>query len=166
MKHTKVTRKFLLLLASIGLPLAVSAQSDGFTIQVFEGQNSKPSAEYSIGETRKILFGADDFTFNFYEAPQRSFMFDNVRCVKFAEGLPTGIGGVSAADDAVGIRYTGSSLRVNGVGGKARLTVYDITGQPVISTTVHDGDEVSTESLAAGIYIVKVKDTTLKFSKI
>lgn len=163
MKNKK-SRRFLLLLALYGLPMFSSAQSDeAKTIQVFKGEDSTPSYEYALDDTRKIFFGADDFTFTFYSSSNATFRLDEVRCIKFGDGLPSLI--ESAEDSRSGTQLSISSGMIKAeCQAPSVLTIYDITGRPVMKKVVEDSAKISTEQLAPGIYLANINDKTIKFN--
>ena len=164
MKNKK-TGFLSLVLAMTGFSLSSTAQSnDVKTIQVFQGENSMPSYEYALDDTKSIFFGTDEFTFTFYSSSDTSFKFDEVRSIKFGNGVPSSVQAVETNDDDIMLSYSGGILTVGGCDNQSVLTVYDITGRTVLSRKVNGSAEISLSSLAAGIYIANINNTTIKFS--
>lgn len=164
MKNKK-SRRLFLLFSFIGISLTSSAQSDeAKTIQVFQGENSLPSFEYALDDTRKIFFGADDFTFTFYSSSDATFKLDDVRCIKFGDGIPSSINNAETTGDEISLSFNGRALVVDNCNEPSVLTIYDITGRPVMSTKVSSSTEISLDNLASGIYMANIKNTTIKFS--
>ena len=158
-------RRLFFLLTLAAVPLFSSAQSDeAKTIQVFQGECSTPSFEYALDDTRKIFFGADDFTFTFYSSSDATFKLDEVRCIKFGNGIPSSVETAQQSEGNTELSFNGSSLLVSGCTETSVLTVYDITGRPVLSTKVNGSAEISLSSLASGIYLANINNKTIKFS--
>ena len=161
---TKVRRKFFLLLSVCGLSSFSSAQNDqATTIQIYTGQDSKPSYEYKLDDTRKIFFGTNDFTIQFYNVSNQTFKLDDVRCIRFDVGDQSSIESTQADNEGLSLTYNGSALVVDGCQQPSELRVYDITGYPVLRAKVHQRAEVSTSQLAAGIYIATINHQSIKF---
>ena len=158
-------RRLSFLLALAGLPLISSAQIDeAKTIQVYQGESSNPSYEYLLDDTRKIFFGADDFTFTFYSSNDASFKLEDVRCIKFGDGVPSSIESVINANEGIQLTYSDNALLVRGCKETSVLTVVDITGRTVLVTKVNGDAQISLAALASGIYLANISNKTIKFS--
>ncbi len=87
--------------------------------------------------------------------------------VSFAQAEPTGIGSLIAEDkDEPAVMVASSSLRIMGVAGSEELMIYDAAGRTVMRYAITSRDEtVSINALSAGLYILKVGKTSVKFLK-
>ena len=163
---TKVRRKLFLLLTVAGISTFSSAQNDRVPcIQIFTGEDSKPSHEYALDDMRKIFFGADDFTIQFHQVSNEHFNLDAVRCIRFDLGDPSSIESAQNDPEKAVLAYNGQALVVNGCKRPADLRVYDLTGRLLLTAKVQHEAEVSTAQLEAGIYLAALNHQTLKFIK-
>ena len=161
---TKVRSKLFLLLTVTGLSSFSSAQNDRVpTLQIFTGENSKPSYEYKLDDTRKIFLGADDFTIQFYNVSNQTFKFGDVRCIRFDTGDPSSIESAQLDREGGSLSFNGRALVVRGCEQPSELRVFDLTGRKVLGIRVQEDAEVSTGQLEAGIYIATVNNHSIKF---
>ncbi len=80
---------------------------------------------------------------------------------EFVYGSTEGVGDIIAGDDrSLDIVATASTLKVGGIGG--RLEVFDRAGACVFAREVVAGETV-THNLAAGFYIARIGETSVKF---
>lgn len=154
------------MLASVIVPMSVSAQDDDTKLVIYSHDGSAP-VEISIYDIRKVTFQDDTFTMVYEDgiAADQQFAYDDVRCVKFS-GETTGIGSVQSDQlgDDITISRGASSIIVGGVTERAQLRLFDISGRPVLSQTLTSDTTISTEALPAGVYILRVNNKTFKFS--
>lgn len=164
MKHLKL-KNLIMAAATIIIPLQASAD-DGVSIKVVMLDGSSPN-EYALDDVSRIVFGEDGFTMNFLNNEHAAYYaYDDVGKIMF-DLLPTGIDNAAVNNkDVIAVRYDGNMLKITGCKESANVTVYEITGRPVISRNISGDTTVSTDNLLAGVYILKVNNITFKFSKL
>ena len=165
MKHSRIKKGVLAIITSVVIPFSAFAD-DEVTFKVI-GTNGNIN-EYNLEEVRRLTFQEETFTLMFNSSQgDEIFRYDGVRCMQFGS-VSTGQDNIRI-DDAVGeftIRYDGTVLNISGCSDKVQLTVYDISGRPVISQNINGDAAVSTEALNSGVYILKINNKTFKFSKL
>ena len=97
--------------------------------------------------------------FRFGEKYTSAYPYVEVRSIKVATNIPTGVETVATGDEVVTINYDGVSLTASR--DDATIEVYTTAGTLVASGR----GTVATDALADGVYIVRCDNATLKFAK-
>lgn len=163
MNLVKMRKTVLALAASVMLPFSANAD-DVVTFRV-TGQDGVVK-EFALDNIRRLAFGEETFTMIFNNAAaSEEFRYEDVLNMQFGINDVTGIQEVASEND-INIRYDGMMLMIDGCTAGSRLTVYDISGRPVISQSVQESAQISTDQLTAGVYILRINNKTFKFSKL
>lgn len=91
-----------------------------------------------------------------------TWLMDNVRSIKF-QNLITGIDAIAGEGSRLTLRHSNRQLTAEGLNGTANAAVYTVNGQQVMSLTGWNGQAVSTEQLAKGVYVLRVGNESIKF---
>lgn len=91
-----------------------------------------------------------------------SWLMDNVQSIKF-KNLLTGIGAIRTESAQLTLRHSNRQLTAEGLNGTANAAVYTVNGQQVMSLSGWNGQAVSTEQLAKGVYVLRVGNQSIKF---
>lgn len=91
-----------------------------------------------------------------------TWLIDNVQSIKF-QNLITGIGAIRTESSQLTLRHSNHQLTAEGLDGTANAAVYTVNGQQVMSLNVWNGQAVSTEQLAKGVYVLRVGNQSIKF---
>ena len=165
MKHSRIKKGILAMITSVVIPFSAFAD-DGVTFKVIGTEGNVK--EYSLEEIQRLTFQEETFTVMFNSnLGDEIFRYDDVQSIQFGP-VSTGLENIRI-DDAAGkfaISYDGTILSISGCSDKAQLTVYDISGRPIISQNINGNAAISTESLNSGVYILKINNKTFKFSKL
>jgi hypothetical protein len=73
-----------------------------------------------------------------------------------------GVGINNVSPDAVSVSMSNGILHVAGAPAGTNVTVLNVSGQPVFTSTIQSADEQYNVSLASGVYLVKVGNKTWK----
>lgn len=156
-----------LVLALIAI-VATNATAQEESKLVIYNHDGEAPVEIVIDDIHKITFQDEHFTMVYIDnfKPSEQYLYDDVRAIKFS-GLITGIGSVENEDgvSAISISREGDNINVSGITKPAHLTLYDISGRPVMNNTITSDTQISTETLTSGVYILRVNNKTFKFSK-
>ena len=166
MKQLQIKGKIFGLLASLLFSMSAMAQEE-VKLVIHNHYGDEP-VEISVYDVRKITFQDSYFTMVYEDGikPDEQFVYDDVRKITF-KNLITGIDDVAADEtlNGINIKRNGSVISVEGIEGKAQLMIFDLAGRPVFKTTVCNSEEINTEILSPGVYILKVNNKTYKFNK-
>ena len=164
MKNLKTKKLLLALLASVVIP--VSAQTtgdDGVEIVIHGLDGSK--TECLLNDVQKLTFQDDYFTLLTKDGQSRFFNYDETGRIVFT-GIETGIEQITPEGvSTINISYDGRNINITGCKAPEQLSIYDVSGRPMIRTTVQGDTNISTESLSNGVYILKLNNRTFKFSR-
>lgn len=151
--------KKLLLSILLCAPLFASAADKVWCMVTNDGKN------VAMNQISYLL--AADQTEGFSIVCNNGQVFFKVSQVSFAQAEPTGIQSIAAEDkDEPSIMVASSSLRIMGVAESSELMIYDAAGRTVMRRALTSRDEtVSIGALTAGLYILKVGKTSVKFLK-
>lgn len=165
MKHFKIKKKILAALATLIIPLSVSAD-DGIKIVVY-GSADGDVTEVGIDDVRNITFQDETLTMLLFGDESKVFNYSDISKICF-ESIATEIESVTPGDieDGTTIIYDGNVLRIIGCAQPSQLRIFDITGKTVISEQIKGDTMINVEGLSAGVYVLKVNNKTFKFSKI
>lgn len=151
---------FLLALAFGAGGTAAEAQE---SLVVYNAAGAEAQS-FALTDIVKITLGDDDVTVVTSGSKASTFKYDDVRSIKFSN-LTTGI---------TPAQITGSDLKLylrNGMIGAenavkpAKAMIFDLSGRAVMTRDGWDGTPFSVASLAKGVYILKVNNNTLKFTR-
>lgn len=126
--------------------------------------DASTAAEFNLANVKTLKFTDESmqvFSANM-ESPATFALTDKL-VIKFGEA--TGVATLTAGSstDAKPV-YKDGMLTMEG-NGRANAALYSTTGQCVRRIANWDGRPVSTEGLAAGVYIFKVNNQSIKFVK-
>lgn len=161
MISTKMILSLILLCAStVGLS---ASPADGDNIYVFTKQSTAP-AIYSLDDLDKITFSENGINFWNTKWPTE-YAYDNFRLITFkASDNPNSIESVVVGDVGVIIYYDNLQEMVCVKSEKilSGITVFDVQGRPIAAADyVAREYEVPMSSVPRGIYIVKVKGSSI-----
>lgn len=162
MKKLKKTA-FLLLLTLAGGGTAFAQES----LVVYSNTSDTPLHTVALTDIAKITFENETFVIHDVEKKTSPFAYSNVKSIKFAN-LSTGIG-LPQTDNADGLNlyfrggYVGAEGWTDGATGEA--VIFDISGRVVVADRKWNGQPISVEGLAKGVYIFKVNNKAIKFTR-
>lgn len=114
----------------------------------------------------KLSFEGDDIVIYTSEGQTGSFALTDVMSIKF-DDLTSGIGNAETGKEGFTLYcrdgFIGADCWPDGA--EAFAAVYDISGREVVSLGKWTGQPVSVANLSRGIYIFKVNDSTIKFTR-
>ena len=166
MKHLKIKKKVLLMLSSVFFSLCAFAD-DNVTLQIFDKTGGDPM-EIPVNSVRKLTFQDAAFVVEFNDISIKNLLlyYDDVSSMKFSD-TPTGIDTVNPDGNNAGqIIYNGSTIQFVGFADNVTAMLYDIAGRPVMKFSIVGDAYLNAESLAPGIYVVRVNNKSLKFNKL
>lgn len=161
----KKSKTFILaFLAIAGSRVTAGAQ---VKLVITPWDSGSPASEVRLGDVSKITFADDDFTVSLFEGTASTFAFRNVKTIRF-EDVASGIDAPGTDGQADGtLYYRDGFLRARSVDGSrmADAAVYDLSGRMVMAEPHWDGTPISTAGLQKGVYVFKVNNRTIKFTK-
>ena len=158
-------RKPILTLAAATM-MALGAQAQDVLTFKVAGTGGTDS-EFVVDDISRIAFTSDSFTITFNTAAaDETFAYDDVLKMYFGTRDMSAIQNVAADADGINITYDGTMLVIDGCPARTDITVYDISGRPMMRSVADGRTEVNTAQLTAGVYIVKINSKTFKFSRL
>ena len=154
----------LALAASVMLPFSASAD-DVVTFRITGSDGTVK--EYALDDINRLAFQEESFTMIFNNgAGDELFRYEDVLKMNFGSMEHTAIQNVADEEGGITISYSGDMLSIDGCTAGTRMMVYDISGRPVMGSTVSGSAQISTQQLSAGVYILRINNKTFKFSKL
>lgn len=155
-------KKFYLLSLAIltALPGILSAQ-----VKLQVNTKAGETKTFVLDDIRKLGFSGNQFTV--VTSSSSPFDIDAVLSIKFS-GLTSGIDTAPTADTSgkLSITRSGQSLTVNGwQGGQATARIYSAGGQMLSANRNWSGQPISIAMLPKGVYILKINNQTIKFTR-
>lgn len=154
---------FLLYLTFVGGGSALAQES----LVIYSNKGDTTPHTVALDGIAKITFDEESLVIHEKEDRTSSFAFTDVRSIKFAN-LSTGIG-MTDTDATDGMRlyyrdgHVGAENRPAGAVGTA--VICDISGRAVLTVRRWDGRPVSVTGLDKGVYIFKVNNKAIKFTR-
>ena len=124
------------------------------------------ATEYALKDVRTLTFGFDNFIVTDWSANTNSFLFDNVRSIKFKD-VTTSIENVTTPEAKLRIACNDNLVCVYGwpQDQVARMSIYNTSGQQVVFLPQWSGASIDMSASPAGIYLIKINNKTYKFLK-
>lgn len=137
------------------------AQADHLTVFAPDGTEAATVALADIG---KITFdAADNLCIDLTEGEPVRLALDGVGSIKFGEGGTTAISPATQA--AATICKRGSIITIGQLPRAAAVSVVSAGGHTVLTRPAFQGGEINVQSLAPGMYIIRVGKQSFKFVK-
>ena len=151
MKKIRTFIATLLLLAGS----STAALADNYQYLIVNGSDTEST--FTVSNIQKITFDATDMVFHLSDGSQQRLALAGLQKMFFSN-TPTGIAAVSQSRS--NFQIVGGQLRAAVAAGE-RITIYNVKGVPVFSSTDADASFDLT-TLVKGVYIVKMGDETQK----
>lgn len=155
-----MTKKLLLLCAVVMMCVGrIAAQNEWHVVA--DNQYYVP-----VSEVAYMLFTDDSEEFAIVKTDGE--MMVGVSEVKFSQSVPESVEGVDAERLAVTLfpNPVTSELRLQGLRENAQARVLSLDGALLIEATLTpNNDRIDVSALAAGVYLLQVNETTVKFLK-
>ena len=162
----RINKTTLLLFIAMALGRGVTAAQTMLVVNASTGDGPQ---EISLDDIRKITFAGDDMTVGLASVTQSGvFRIPDVKSIKFKDDMLASIDAAKSDDDAtLRLMYGSGVLTVAGFvpGSTVSATVFDVSGRSMISASRWDGTPISVADLPAGVYIFKVINKTIIFTK-
>lgn len=137
-----------------------SASADEAKMNVV-AQNGTSQA-FTMNGLRKVVLGNDGFTVISRGGEEKAFQYADVRKIDFVLSGELGLSEVTVSKLAVYL--DARNLYVGGWSdGAADVALYNMGGQMCRSVQGWDGEPIDVAGLPAGVYILKLKQSTIKF---
>ncbi len=163
MKHFyySVVMPTVWIICMIVFPLKARAQY--LTLKTIGGQEYN----YNLSDKPRMDFSTDGISISATGQVQRTESYGNVTRIDFHEGLVSAIHTVRTDDVNLSVNTDGNSLIVAGwtAGQPTELQVYSLEGKRVKRIAGWDGQAVAVNDLSSGVYIITIRNTSLKFIK-
>lgn len=161
LKRERMEKRKLLLAMSLAVFTGCFAQ-DEITINLSSGKKS-----YKIDDVKTLTFDGASLKVNKQNSESDTYSFSDI--VKISFDTSTGVDNMKIAGGKLTVSVAPGSgvIRVGGYDDKERydVVVYSLSGEKVIGIDGWKGEGVNIASLAKGVYVLKINDTTLKFRK-
>lgn len=155
---------FLLTLALAGTATSASAQA---SLVLNPKQGSSEKKEFLLDGIRTLTFGDDGLTVNLKDGQTYAAAFDNLATLTFRDES-TAIETVTAEYAAnLDLFLTDGRLGVNNLPANVatEAALYDAAGRAVLMRRQWNGEPIAIGHLPKGVYIFKVNNQTLKFTR-
>lgn len=123
--------------------------------------------EYAMSDLTGLNFANASMLLIGQSTTFKSFALTELKGFKFLPGKPTitDIPNILTNEGCAKLRQDGDRVSVDGIGGQARMQIYNVNGQCIASTVGTATEGISIKSLPHGVYILRVNNATFKFSK-
>ncbi len=163
----KKNRFFLLLLLLAGLWLPAKAET---VMKVnYWSANQMVTEEFALDGTSAIFDNNQGMQVNFGASRLvMGFAIADVVSIKFGEPEPTGVSTTMAATGSPKPTYRNHTLGVEPGGsqpGSMSMLLCSADGRTITSNPAWDGSPIDVSSLPRGVYIFKVNNNTIKFTR-
>lgn len=158
-----MNKKFTLALAAFSLLTVGKANADTKLVAV-DSPTATTVASFSLNDISKLSFAGDKMVVTMTDKSSKEVALSTSLVLKF-DNTETAISHVSGAGSSLKLAYDGSLLSAAGLDRSADAAIYSVGGQKVLNLKSWNGSPVSTESLADGVYILKVNNKSFKFVK-
>lgn len=160
----RINKTSLLLFVAAVCGCTIATAQTVLVVKTTDGSTPK---KISLDDIRKITFEGDDMKVWRNDDAQTSvFSMPDVQNITFGDGNASGIADATVGKEALRPVYSDGVLAASGLAGRtADVAVYDVSGRKLFSAADWDGAPISVAALPKGIYIFKVNNQTIKFTK-
>lgn len=158
-----MNRKTILTSAVLSL-LAVGQVHADNKFVVTDTSSSKQLMSIKLSDVKKISFADGNMVVTLADKTTKSVELTTTTMLQF-EGDATAIAPVVGGADGLEVKYVGGFVSATGLAAPADAAIYNVSGQRVMNFRAWDGSPVSTAELGCGVYILKVKNKSIKFVK-
>ncbi len=160
-------KKAILLSLPIGLIMAAMpgtrVQAQGQMV-VYSKSNPLPST-WQLDQLMSLHFDNERLYVQPKTIGTTAFSLADVRCIKFA-AVVNALQTLNAGSDKLAARLSGGTLQVTGwSSGATRAALFTASGTQVLVADNWAGEPLDVSALPAGLYILKIKNYSLKFIK-
>lgn len=154
------------LITIVLLFVAFSVKAEGDKVISVYTNNSQTSTKIAISEVSKIVFDTESLNI-VTNAGDNHFNYADVAKITFNEAL--GLDAITATNNNVTIspNPTRDNLTISCSEDMfgSDLYIYTLTGALVTKQTNWNGESINVSDLNAGVYLININSTTLKFIK-
>lgn len=161
----KQKRVFLSALALTGMVSAASAQT---SLVLHPKQDGAEVKAFVLDGIRTLTFGDDGLTVNLTDGQAYAAAYDDLSTLTFSGMEGTAIETVTAEYAAnLDLFLTDGRLGVNNLPANVatEAALYDAAGRAVLMRRQWNGEPIAIGHLPKGVYIFKVNNQTLKFTR-
>lgn len=119
---------------------------------------------FALADIVKLTLGDESLTVYTTDSQTATFAYADIGRIGFKD-LTNGIASVHAGTAAPALYCREGKIGAEGLAAPARAAIVDLGGRTVWERRQWDGSPVSTLQLAKGVYILKVNNNTLKFTR-
>lgn len=162
MKNFKKTA-FLFLLTLAGYGTAFAQES----LVVYSNTSDAPLHEVALADISKITFENETFVIHDVDKRTSPFAYSSVKSIKFANLLTDICLPQAENSDGVNLFFRDGCVGADGLtpGVACEAQICDISGRIVVADRRWNGQPISVENLAKGVYIFKVNNKAIKFTR-
>ncbi len=151
------------LIVAMGLAVCASGfAQDDVTINLASGKKV-----YKVDDIKSLTFEGNNLKVTKQTDETETFAFSELTSISF--DATTGVSNlkVDASDLSISVQPGSNLIEIKGYDGKTKysVAVYTVSGKKVLGFSDWKGEAVDIASLPAGVYVIKINDTTLKFRK-
>ncbi|MGN0225468.1 MAG: T9SS type A sorting domain-containing protein [Prevotella sp.] len=157
----KKNKLLIAMIASMGVSNIAYGQS---MLVVTPLDNNAEKLVTNIADIRKVSFGSGQMTITSNNGNVSSIAMNSVMSLKFTDDANF-ISALKDGKSTIAPYCNGEWMGVNGLNGEAKAIVCDTAGRIVMSLDRWNGSPVSIATLPKGVYILKVNDSSIKFTK-
>lgn len=166
MRKGKLLIFTLLVTLCAGVTSAFAQDQD--MLQVNSLVATEAPQETPLSEISKVTFTTSGFDVVLSDNTSKSYTFANAKSITF-KFASSGIEDVVNENGMqVNPNPVRSTLNITGYDANQeyRLAIYTITGQEILRVNDWKGESIDVSSYAAGIYLININSTTIKFIKL
>ena len=157
----KKTKLLIAMIASMGVANIAHGQS---VLVITPLDNNIEKLVTNIADIRKISFDNGLMAITSKDGNASSIAMNSVMSLKFTDDANF-ISALKDGKSAIAPYCNGEWMGVKGLNGETKAIVCDAAGRIVISLDRWNGSPVSIATLPKGVYILKVNDSSIKFTK-
>ena len=157
----KMKRKKLLIAAGLALSAACYAQ-DNVTVNTASGQKV-----YKMDDIESITFDGATMKVNKNSKETETINIAEITNISF--DVSTGVNGLKVKDEnlLISVKAGSNIIEIGGYDNSKNYSVdiFNTAGAKVLGYANWRGEQLNISSLSKGVYVLKINNTTLKFSK-
>ena len=157
----KMKRKKLLIAAGLALSAACYAQ-DNVTVNTASGQKV-----YKMDDIESITFDGATMKVNKNSKETETINLAEITNISF--DVSTGVNGLKVKDEnlLISVKAGSNIIEIGGYDNSKNYSVdiFNTAGAKVLGYANWRGEQLNISSLSKGVYVLKINNTTLKFSK-
>ena len=157
----KMKRKKLLIAAGLALSAACYAQ-DNVTVNTASGQKV-----YKMDDIESITFDGATMKVNKNSKETETINLAEITNISF--DVSTGVNGLKVKDEnlLISVKSGSNIIEIGGYDNSKNYSVdiFNTAGAKVLGYANWRGEQLNISSLSKGVYVLKINNTTLKFSK-